>query len=171
MLSLQQSRLLPCTAYLRTGVLDMICVQPLGVIHELCTELPLPPFPVRHGGRSYAVFPAVTCSYITHRHRKPLPNFSGFAGCWSRTFTGTPPATRPGMRLTPPNKSNTLHFLRLDSGVLRAFIVAATTAQSVLAFWEWSAVCSDWSAVGLIPRCIGLGPAIRSPNRWRRSCA
>ena len=88
MLSLQQSRLLPCTAYLRTGVLDMICVQPSGGIHELFPGIPLPPFPVRHGGKFCAVFPAVTCSYITHRHRKPLPNFSGFAGCWRRTFTG-----------------------------------------------------------------------------------
>ena len=41
----------------------------------------------------------------------------------------------PIMFLTPPNKSKALHYLRLDSGVLRAFRVAATTAQSAFASW------------------------------------
>ncbi len=30
------SRLLPCTAYLRAGVLDMLCVQPSGGIRNHC---------------------------------------------------------------------------------------------------------------------------------------
>lgn len=60
------------------------------------------------------------------------------------------------MFLTPPNKSKALHYLRLDSGVLRAFRVAATTAQSAFASWVERRLFR-LPAVDLISRCIGLG--------------
>lgn len=61
----------------------------------------------------------------------------------------------PSMFLTPPNKSKALHYLRLDSGVLRAFRVAATTAQSAFASWVERRLFR-LPAVSLISRCIGL---------------
>ena len=60
------------------------------------------------------------------------------------------------MFLTPPNKSKALHYLCLDSGVLRAFRVAATTAQSAFASWVERRLFRR-PAVDLISRCIGLG--------------
>jgi len=126
LLSLQQSRLLPCTAYLRTGVLDMICVQPSGGIHELFPGIPLPPLPVRHGGKFCAVYSGCQELWLSKRpmvwpNRKARPPV-----CPKRmhrlillNLESLLPAVRALLHLVTTNKSNTLHYLRLDSGVLR----------------------------------------------------
>lgn len=72
---------------------------------------------------------------------------------------GFSPATLglwPSMFLTPPNKSNTLHYLRLDSGVLRVVLSRLADCAKCAYFLGVERRLFRLPAVSLISRCIGL---------------
>lgn len=86
--------------------------------------------------------------------------------CWSRSFTGN-------SRLVAKHVSNTTQQVKHTSLFTLGFwsptdcFKSSRRLRKVCLLLGSGAPSFRLSAVGLIPRCIGLGPIVRSPNYWK----